>query len=414
LGERGVVVFGEPRETVDDMVRAHIVTAEQYELERKQEIERERKETVAIIVAHRRRRIREAKQKVNELTTALMRTVPDCISVLKNRFNNDGDAIERHLRRLETEFKTVSDRLTTLVGELSTTSLQHLAFPAVSSHEGIKSSLRERKEELAIGRAYGLHNVIEISSQSVSIERERKIRPDISSQGDEVRNLCLDIMDRYKNEFKNRTVRFLQNNALIHLDDRTINVTQNSTEESLIEQVETILIKKGIRKLPVIKPESESKRLRFDITTALEFKHGTEELRKVYPTVMKVVNTYYNDFFSIRVLPPKQDGKTIDLTLDDNTITITKDTTLTSLNRSILAILRKNCTICCDDKVDHTCCTQCKKTFCNDCYFTLLRQGNGVMKCPYCRFETGYRVRNRQLLEVHIKILKDQIRRSRL
>lgn len=55
------------------------------------------------------------------------------------------------------------------------------------------------------------------------------------------------------------------------------------------------------------------------------------------------------------------------------------------------------CPVCCKDDNGKVTCVQCSGVICIVCYSNVCRQGRGVYRCPFCRYETGDVVENFEL-----------------
>lgn len=68
------------------------------------------------------------------------------------------------------------------------------------------------------------------------------------------------------------------------------------------------------------------------------------------------------------------------------------------------------CAICFEEYEDAeqviSFCNQCGKPTCGKCYYDLFVQGYGVIVCPFCRFETGWRSRSDAQFEASKKELR--------
>jgi len=77
-------------------------------------------------------------------------------------------------------------------------------------------------------------------------------------------------------------------------------------------------------------------------------------------------------------------------------ITILEDNTWDEIKRHIDAKLNSDeyisCSICSEDmKHKKVSCPHCANYWCIPCYINIFRANRGLIKCPYCRFEYGYK-----------------------
>ena len=75
-------------------------------------------------------------------------------------------------------------------------------------------------------------------------------------------------------------------------------------------------------------------------------------------------------------------------------ITIKKDNTWDEVKRNIdniFKILEKTfeCTICFIESNRITSCNKCSSSWCIKCYINIFRANQGIIKCPFCRYEIG-------------------------
>ena len=86
---------------------------------------------------------------------------------------------------------------------------------------------------------------------------------------------------------------------------------------------------------------------------------------------------------------------------EKSVMSILKDNTWAEIKRHINAIISKNkdtdCSICCEKIISRTGCTKCSSDWCVECYINLFKTGQGIIKCPYCRFEYGFRMNEQEL-----------------
>ena len=66
------------------------------------------------------------------------------------------------------------------------------------------------------------------------------------------------------------------------------------------------------------------------------------------------------------------------------------------------------CNICLDNDFRFTGCAICKNRWCFDCMFEMMRRGQGIAVCPYCKHEVGYK-RTPMEVEMMIAIMKQRI-----
>jgi hypothetical protein len=63
------------------------------------------------------------------------------------------------------------------------------------------------------------------------------------------------------------------------------------------------------------------------------------------------------------------------------------------------------CNICFNNIKSNVSCNKCSNNWCAECYINLFRSGNGIIKCPYCRFSFGI-----ETPEYMMEICIDEIR----
>ena len=87
---------------------------------------------------------------------------------------------------------------------------------------------------------------------------------------------------------------------------------------------------------------------------------------------------------------------------------VLKDNTWDEIKRNIDYILsddkQNECKICCGDIKNRVGCTRCSSPFCSECYVNLFKTGQGIIKCPFCRFEYGHHMDDQELIMGEMKI----------
>ena len=68
---------------------------------------------------------------------------------------------------------------------------------------------------------------------------------------------------------------------------------------------------------------------------------------------------------------------------------------------------KQTCLICSDPIERIIQCTDCKKSFCGECYISIFRKNKGVIKCPSCKYTFGDEVPD-HLLEGCISNIREK------
>lgn len=75
---------------------------------------------------------------------------------------------------------------------------------------------------------------------------------------------------------------------------------------------------------------------------------------------------------------------------EKSVMSILKDNTWEENKRHINAIISKNkntdCSICFNKIISRTGCSKCSVDWCVECYINLFKTGQGIIKCPFCRY----------------------------
>lgn len=122
------------------------------------------------------------------------------------------------------------------------------------------------------------------------------------------------------------------------------------------------------------------------------------------------------------------DGKHIEFKIENNkhinlpiiiinktsTITILEENTWDDIKRNIDSKLSTpnnfDCSICCLNNIKKkVSCNKCSNYWCIPCYAEIYKTNNGIIKCPYCRFEFGEKIDNNLILKMGIKQILSNI-----
>jgi hypothetical protein len=64
------------------------------------------------------------------------------------------------------------------------------------------------------------------------------------------------------------------------------------------------------------------------------------------------------------------------------------------------------CSICEKESKQKTSCSKCGENWCIQCYCDILEFGKGIMKCPYCRYQWGEKVKSKHIIQSMIEQIK--------
>jgi hypothetical protein len=63
------------------------------------------------------------------------------------------------------------------------------------------------------------------------------------------------------------------------------------------------------------------------------------------------------------------------------------------------------CIICCDKNYALVPCNKCSNDICMRCFANILEKNDGLMKCPFCLIETGFKQPKKNVLQMRDNIL---------
>lgn len=102
---------------------------------------------------------------------------------------------------------------------------------------------------------------------------------------------------------------------------------------------------------------------------------------------------------------------------DFNATTILKNNCdIVKLNRWIKDAIsgvrgKGECTICQEKMKTSISCVNCYKFHCTNCYINLYKTGQGIIKCPFCRHEIGYKLPI-EAVDEFVKIMKEKLKNT--
>lgn len=121
-----------------------------------------------------------------------------------------------------------------------------------------------------------------------------------------------------------------------------------------------------------------------------------------FETIIKCAHKQYVDH-NVSVM--RNDGNGLyELIIDGCIITISPSVKWNDLKKHIDKRLSNKETICsiCECEIKRKiACTECYNIWCLECYINLFRSGQGIIKCPYCRYEYGIKM-SKQMVELGI------------
>jgi hypothetical protein len=80
-----------------------------------------------------------------------------------------------------------------------------------------------------------------------------------------------------------------------------------------------------------------------------------------------------------------------------STVTILPNNSWNDIKRNIIKKINEtyknnDCSICFEKIKQNISCNQCSNNWCGECYINLFRNGNGIIKCPVCRYSFGIEI----------------------
>ena len=142
-------------------------------------------------------------------------------------------------------------------------------------------------------------------------------------------------------------------------------------------------------------PKNKSNINRNSIEFSSKYKEICHKIRDFIPT-KKIQFKYNASTDLLEVLFKKE----------KSVISILKDNTWEEIN------IDNDCSICCNKIINKTGCPKCSTSWCVECYIDLFMTGEGIIKCPFCRYIPDVcRHMNETEIEIGIQQIRNKINR---
>lgn len=91
------------------------------------------------------------------------------------------------------------------------------------------------------------------------------------------------------------------------------------------------------------------------------------------------------------------------------TITILEDNKCCDIEKHINKKINKcddECEICFNKIINNFICPKCINNYCYDCYIDLFKRNKGVIICPFCRYKSGKKIYDDDIINEFIEKIK--------